>query len=70
MKIEKNVPRPILRKSYAWGEMVVDDSVFFDNEPKGTQSTQAIGAGVWGGRNNAKFSARKEGNGVRIWRVA
>jgi hypothetical protein len=70
MKIEKNVPRPILRKSYAWGEMVVDDSVFFDNEPKGTQSKQAIGAGVWGGRNGAKFSARKEGNGVRIWRVA
>jgi hypothetical protein len=70
MKIEKNVPMPILRRSYPWADMEINDSVFFDDEPKGTQSKPAIGANVWGGRNNAKFSARKEGNGVRIWRVA
>ena len=70
MKIEKNVPRPILRKSYGWKYMEIDDSVFFDNEPKGTQSKPAICANVWGGRNGAKVSSRKEGNGVRIWRVA
>ena len=70
MKIDKNVPMPSPRLSYKWGDMEIKDSVFFDNEPKGSNAKQGIAANVWGRSNNAKFSARKEGNGVRIWRVA
>lgn len=70
MQIDKNVPMPIRREPYGWGEMVVDDSAFFDNEPMATQSKPAVAARVWSRGNGVKFSARKEGNGVRIWRVA
>jgi hypothetical protein len=70
MKIDKNVPMTNPRRSYKWGDMQINDSVLFYDEPKASQSNPAIAAVVWGGRNNAKFSARKEGNGVRIWRVA
>jgi hypothetical protein len=70
MKIEKNVPMPKPRRSYKWGDMQINDSVFFDNEPLASQSNPNIAAAVWGRSNYAKFSARKEGNGVRIWRVA
>jgi hypothetical protein len=58
------------RRSYKWGDMQIKDSVFFKDEPKASQSNPAIAAVVWGRTNNAKFSSRKEGNGVRIWRVA
>ena len=71
MKIDKNVPiTETSYNSYCWGKMEVDDSAFFDNEPNGTRANPCVAARMWGPRNNAKFSARKEGNGVRIWRVA
>jgi hypothetical protein len=82
MQIDKNVPMPAQRprrsrqrgdapsRSYLWIEMNIGDSAFFDNEPKATQANPAIAANVWGRTNNAKFAARKEGNGVRIWRVS
>jgi hypothetical protein len=70
MKIEKNVPMPNPRRSYEWAHMGVNDSVFFKDEPKASQSNPVVAAMVWGKRNNAKFSSSKEGNGVRIWRVA
>jgi hypothetical protein len=70
MKIEKNIPIAKRRATYSWREMKVGDSVFFDNAPGGSQAKQSKAAVVWGQTNNAKFSARKEGNGVRIWRVA
>jgi hypothetical protein len=70
MKIDKNVPMTNQRRSYQWGDMEINDSVFFKDEPKASQSNPVVAAMVWGKRNNAKFSSSKEGNGVRIWRVA
>jgi hypothetical protein len=76
MKIEKNIPMPRPRnprsiaRSYDWPDMQVDDSVFFDNEPKGSQSNPSVAAKCWGANHGAEFSSRSEGNGVRIWRVA
>jgi hypothetical protein len=70
MKIDESVPIPKSRNSYRWGDMNVGDSVFYDNEPAGSVSNQAMASKTWGQKYNAKFSARKEGNGVRIWRTA
>jgi hypothetical protein len=70
MKIDKNVPLPNVRASYAWAEMQIGDSVFFDNEPAGSSSKQAMASKVYAAIHIKKFSARKEGSGVRIWRVA
>jgi len=74
MKIEKNIPAPSGpnggRNKYQWRDMEIGDSVFFDNEPKVSQSKPSMAAKVWGHKKNIKFAARKEGNGVRIWRTA
>jgi hypothetical protein len=78
MEIDKNIPMPPQAtrskrgNSYQWGDMEIGDSVFFDNEPSGSGSHPAMGAKTfaWRQGKGAKFSARKEGNGVRIWRVA
>jgi hypothetical protein len=55
---------------YGWDKMKNGDSMFFPDKPFGSQSEVVKTARAWGKRNNAKFSARTEGNGVRIWRVA
>ena len=74
MKIEKNIPVPPSvagsPNKYQWRDMEIGDSVFFDNEPKVSQSKPSMAAKVWGHKKNIKFAARKEGNGVRIWRTA
>tara|TARA_R110000796_G_scaffold123691_1_gene238036 strand:+ start:821 stop:1039 length:219 start_codon:yes stop_codon:yes gene_type:complete len=72
VQIDKNVPMPesALQNSYGWADMEVGDSVFFEDEPRATQSKPSVAARVWGRGNGFKFSARTEGNGVRIWRVA
>ena len=67
MEFDKNIPVP---KQYPWRHMKPGESIFFDNEPLSTQSKAAKSASAFGIRNNAKFSSRTEGNGVRIWRVA
>ena len=75
-EIEKNVPRSfraesdLPRRSYRWGEMDVGDSVFFEDEPKASQSKPALASRDWGRNHGTKFSARKQNGGVRIWRVA
>lgn len=71
MKIETNVPMPKATRStkYPFRDMNVGESVFFDNEPNGSQSNPAISAHVLAKRDGLKFSARKENNGVRIWRI-
>jgi hypothetical protein len=70
MKIEKDIPITNGRASYGWRDMQVGDSVFFDNEPNVSQSRPSKAAAVWGRMHESSFSSRKEGNGVRIWRVA
>jgi hypothetical protein len=76
MKIDKNVPLPMRKSSgetpnrYGWSEMKAGDSMFFDDQPKKSQSNPSMAARVWARTNNAEFASRAEGNGVRIWRVA
>ena len=71
MKIENDVPMPKTTRptKYPFRDMNVGESVFFDNEPKGSQSNPAISAHMLSKRTDFKFATRKEGNGVRIWRV-
>lgn len=75
MKIEKGIPIPMGagRKGppikYPWPDMEVGDSVFFDGEPKGADAKQGTAARLWGNNHGRKFAARKEGNGVRVWRI-
>lgn len=49
--------------------MGVGDSVFFENQPKGGRSNPSIASHIYGKKNGKKFSSRKEGDGVRIWRI-
>ena len=71
MKIETNVPMPKATRStkYPFRDMNVGESVFFDNEPNGSQSNPAISAHMLSKRNDFKFATRKENGGVRIWRI-
>jgi hypothetical protein len=87
MKIENNIPMPVTSKSspyrkYPFAEMKVGDSVFFADEPKGTQSNPSVASRMYSAHSRKKFSSRKkpdggskftsrkEGTGVRIWRIA
>lgn len=75
MIIEKNIPIPSgtgitgRRAKYPFGEMEVGDSLFIDNEPRGSQSGASMASKQHGARYGKKFTSRTEGNGVRIWRV-
>lgn len=70
MQIEKDIPfKPGYRKNYPWPDMDVGDSVLFDEFATASQSSPASAARKWGRNNGKKFSCRKEGEGVRIWRV-
>lgn len=71
MKIDKNIPMPTPSRGtkYPFKTMSVGDSVFYDNEITGSQSSPAVSAHTYGRKNGKKFSARNEGDGVRIWRV-
>lgn len=67
--IDKNVPVPTEQRACKWPftSMQVGDSVLFDGEKvngKAYRSAMAMGA-----RRKQKFVARREGNGLRIWRA-
>jgi len=76
--IEKNHPMPTTyaglggrRSSYPFMEMEVGDSVHYpgtrkttDHPAYGVAKKYAIRSG------NRKFSAKPEGDGIRIWRIA
>lgn len=73
MKIESNIDMPKEKSGrpmkYPWPDMKPGDSVFFQDQPSGTQSRPAIAAYVWARTNDAKFICRSIDGGVRIWRV-
>jgi hypothetical protein len=69
IKIEKNVPMPTARftkKIYPFSEMEVGDSFLAKN---GTVARAANGFSKYH-KNGWRFATRKEGEGVRIWRIA
>jgi len=73
IKIEKDVPihgggnagnrNP---EKYPFREMEVGDSFFIAENPKAVQSS----AYVAGKRLGRRFITRREGDGVRVWRVS
>lgn len=68
MEFDKDVPAPESRHD-VFLKMEIGDSVFFPNEPKGSQASIVSFARYCEGRHNIKFSAKSENGGVRITRV-
>lgn len=58
-----DVPKKQGNQRYPFGEMKVGDS-FFATDGKATAAAHAFG-----GRVGKKFATRREGSGVRIWRI-
>jgi hypothetical protein len=74
IKIEKGVGMPVgtgrgRPKKYPFGEMEVGDSIFFPNEPKGSQSNPSMASKNFSAGKDIKFVSRAENGGVRIWRT-
>lgn len=66
IKIEKGVPVPPGRDKYPWADMDVGDSFFV-----ATDKVENFKRNVYAKNRNGKmFTARAEGNGVRVWRTA
>jgi len=66
--IEKNVPPPEIKKrnSYPYKTMDVGDSFFVEDTDIRTMCNNNYRAGK---THERKFVARREGNGVRVWRT-
>jgi len=69
MEIEKDVPVPVSTRSrkYPFLDMAEGDSVFFVGEKINGRAYRA--AMSTGRRHDQKFVARKEDDGLRIWRA-
>lgn len=71
--IEKGVPTPPPRHhgsgtiKYPFHEMEVGDSF---HAPAEEAKRARLAATGWGKRNGRKFVGRKNGDGIRIWRIA
>lgn len=68
-KIEKGVPMPKLRNKYPFRQMEVGDSVYIPNS-HAAASKSSYAAYDFQKRTGRKFISRKEGDGIRIWRIA
>ena len=78
-KIEKGVPltpaySTPMRRAWPFANMAVDDSVFCE-PPEGMnirawRTRCMTGARYYARTEGKKFVSRREGNGVRIWRVS
>lgn len=71
-KIVSNVapPEPIKRERREWPfkNMNVGDSVLFD-DIKIALRAQVV-CHLYGRQSDKKFATRKEGTGIRVWRIA
>ena len=65
--LDKDVPLPEARKRYPYKEMEVGDSFFVEGGGIQNICNQNYRTGKKLGRS---FIARKEDNGVRVWRVS
>jgi hypothetical protein len=68
MQIDTSVPMPISKRSrkYPFLDMSVGDSVYFEEEDINGKAYRA--AMSTGTRHGLRFVARRENNGLRIWR--
>ena len=75
-KIEKYTPLPDKRRSaarYPWYLMEVGDSIYIAREEPTTirkhqRAVVCIFCG-YSNRHGMKFTSRREGDGVRVWRI-
>jgi hypothetical protein len=69
MNIQKDVPMPTSKRSrkYPFLDMAVGDSVYFEEEDINGKAYRA--AMSTGTRHSLRFVARREDNGIRIWRA-
>jgi hypothetical protein len=70
VKIEKGIPFPKLCKPYTrypWADMEIGDSFFVPGVTNSTFAGQISGAKK---RTGFNFTARKEIDGLRVWRIA
>ena len=67
-EIEKGIPVSVARMSWPFKDMEVGDSVLFE-DPLIAKKAQTH-CHVHGAQSGRKFATRKEGNGIRVWRVA
>ena len=65
--LDKDVPLPEARKRYPYREMEIGDSFFVEGGGIQNICNQNYRTGKKLGRS---FIARKEDNGVRVWRVS
>ena len=68
--IKKDIPIPRGERAtkYPFSDMEVGESVAYPNEDLNGKAYRA--AKSCGDRHNKKFIARREGDGIRIWRQA
>ena len=71
VKIDKGVPIPVSSKvrHYPWILMEVGDSFFVENISEGKFADFRSMASAAGRRYGRKYTTRREGTGVRIWRI-
>lgn len=74
--IEKDIPIPnrVTGKGaskYGFRDMEVGDSILFPDEPLGMKSRPSESARKTQNRSEGKkeYTVRKEGSGVRVWRI-
>jgi hypothetical protein len=75
-KIEKNIPITALyaaQVQYPFGEMQVGDSILVpvpEGQTFGTlRSRLTAASGAYARKNDMKFSQRRIGDAIRIWRI-
>lgn len=68
VKIEKGVPIPTLRteKDYPYPDMVVGDSFKVEGV---TLNQMCYQNRKWSRKLGWQFTTKKDGNGVRVWRI-
>lgn len=70
-EIEKGIPLPGLNTKYPFEKMEVGDSFFIENPIKDNRGNPLSLSGQANQRYGGKkrFAQRKEGSGIRIWRI-
>jgi hypothetical protein len=66
VEINKDVPLPVDKRRYPYGVMEIGDSFFVDGGKLQLVCNNNYRSGK---RLNRKFIARREQEGVRVWRV-
>lgn len=67
LKFEKDIPVP--NRFTKWEKMEIGDSVYIEPVQKANTELQHLRDGIKARGLKWKITARKEGNGRRIWRV-